>query len=453
MKAGSSEVGGVRGPNGKLDWSDRRKATSFLNLKGTIIFSLYLSSSIAHSCAQPFTDALGRDNSFARHNQEIISIWDTMMTREIAEVCMKFDAQKRELLDEILLRESVVQGKAALATAHKGLHARKGSAVAFNNTVEILEVGKNGVILSSSTELLDRPRTGSRKMRKQVVNKSLPLSVLPLPHSPGISPVSSPTMSPASSPPVSPITSPRGSPHFSSTTIHSPTLSPISPALSSISSHSTSSSTSSTYSSPYTSPTTRSRNSLDAPSKQKAPIRAWAKAIAGRAHKTRSDGVDACVVERVMEEEIAQALVKFDSEKLALLEEIELREIRGASLRFDAERSALLAEIAHREAQRTPNTSRERRHAMRLQRTLARNAASGFGVRDEKIAKEILESNSMNIDKLSLGAEVSMKNPSKSLRREVVWRKNATLRAASRNATRKNLWIAEVPKAKVQAGH
>ena len=151
-------------------------------------------------------------------------------------------------------------------------------------------------------------------------------------------------------------------------------------------------------------------------------MRSLAKAFAGRAHKSRSDEVDAHAAAHAMELEIAHATAKFEHEKFELLEEIELREIREVSLRMDAERSELLAEIERREAQ--PSTPRERRHAIRIQKTLARNAARG-------------------VDATTQGDEVSLVElPDK--RRGAVRRKNASLRAVSHNAARKNLWIAEV---------
>lgn len=166
-----------------------------------------------------------------------------------------------------------------------------------------------------------------------------------------------------------------------------------------------------------------------------------------------------------MEKEIAQAVARYEREKLELLEEIERRELRAATERCDAERSELLAEIARREAQRdaegttqeegtpregggTPRTPRERRHAIRLRKTLAQRVANGID------PQEIIEINALNnTQELKSDVAIVKQPSSKSLRKEAMRHKNTSLRAVSRNATRKNLWLAEVPKPQVQVGH
>lgn len=198
---------------------------------------------------------------------------------------------------------------------------------------------------------------------------------------------------------------------------------------------------------------------------------------AGDAQKTHADMrvvdarvVDAYAMESAMEDEIAQVIARHAQEKLALLEEIELREIQEATARMDAERADLLAEIARRETQHTsepttPRTSepttpqRERRHAIRLGKTLAQRAAQGDATAqgvDEKMAKEIQEINALNkTGKLQIDEVSGVKRPvrNRSLRKSAVRGKNASLRAVSHNATRKNLWIADVPQALVHIGN
>jgi hypothetical protein len=139
-------------------------------------------------------------------------------------------------------------------------------------------------------------------------------------------------------------------------------------------------------------------------------------------------------------------------------------------MRLDAERNELLAEIARREEEEAEKgkkgetieerKNREerpgRRHAMKLRSTLARRAAKGMDEitqkeEDEKMAKEIQEfSATNNVVRLGMDGAYVKRPISRKVRSEVESRRNASLRAASRNAARKNLWIAEVPKAKVQ---
>lgn len=446
-----------------------------------------------------FSEAVKREDSFDRHNQEIMAIWETMMTREMDEVNAKYDAEKRELLEEILARETALTQEPANASPTQAkrknvVHVRKGSSVAFSNTVEVCELGDDGATRSTSTEELytdarTRPISRNLALRKQAARQtgaprkpsplSLSLDGAPLPAvSPIPSPKGSPRLLPAtpiSTPPVSPIIAPtKGSPrqlpvtHISTppispiitppkgsprqlpvTPISTPPLSPISfpvpsPSLSPILPVSSSSS----------SFVPRLHNSLETPSKPKAAVRPWAKVLAGRAHKTWSDEVGGHALERAMEEEIAQVEEQCARDKLELLEEIEDREICEVSTRCHAKRSELLLEIAQREAQQqqqaTKASPRERRHAIRIRNTLAQRVVSGIDS-TSTLRKSEGESSQKpendQITKLKISAEFSfVAGDNGSLK---VWRKNASLRAVSRNATRKNLWLADAPRALV----
>jgi len=187
--------------------------------------------------------------------------------------------------------------------------------------------------------------------------------------------------------------------------------------------------------------------------------------FSGRSQKTDTEEEERKIEEiegkrNSMEEEIAMVEARYDLEKLALWEEIELREIREAAARHEEERSALLAEIARREAQShmAPQVDdaarmmavRARRHAMRLRKTLARGAASGLDpaaqkLEDERMAQEIREVNENNATvHMRVSGELSMlrRRPSKTVRRAVVWRKNASLRGSIRNAALRDALIA-----------
>jgi hypothetical protein len=134
-----------------------------------------------------------------------------------------------------------------------------------------------------------------------------------------------------------------------------------------------------------------------------------------------------------MEKEIEAVMTQYDGEKLALWEEIEAREIHEVCERLEVERNELLAEIARRMTEEKVETRvahlravRAKRHAQRMRNTAMRaviNACEATRV----VENQVFEGEEK-------GARLSKRRSSRTLRRTAVWRKNASLRGASRNA-------------------
>lgn len=295
------------------------------------------------------------------------------MQRELEEINTRFEDRRKELLDEIALRQSLfppslppspsslppspslrAAGRSALRSSlillpkldpedeskgkekekkEEGTTAdgkvfnrpRRSSTVVFNDTVVVRELDRNGTERTTSTTALSdnqRPRPRARNKQRRAIRSS-PLG----PNSNSTSSFPSPLRHSAESVVPSPLAS-------SSSSSRSPTHSPASSPASSPNS--------SPPPSPTSSPTSSSPQFAHAWTRARTPSRATPPPVRNE-EILLEDNVSIEEVGKVgEEEEIAAVIAKYEEERLSLWTEIELREVHEACAELDQKRMEIM---------------------------------------------------------------------------------------------------------------